>query len=68
MDEQNNNNQVKQNTQLMDLEPVGEVKGGSTALPSVTDLVLDPFNSDRLLMGGRHPGGVNVCLADGSVR
>jgi prepilin-type processing-associated H-X9-DG protein len=55
--------------ELADLEPVEEVKGGGgTALPSVTDLIIDPFNPNRVLAGSKHPGGINVCLADGSVR
>ena len=52
--------------ELDDLEPVGEVKGGP-ALASVTDLIIDPFNSSAT-SGSRHPGGVNVCMGDGSVR
>ena len=51
---------------LDDLEPVGEVKGGP-ALASVTDLIIDPFNSSAA-SGSRHPSGINVCLGDGSVR
>lgn len=30
-----------------DLEPIGEVKGG-LAQASVTDLIIDPFNRNRL--------------------
>ena len=51
---------------LDDLEPVAEVKGG-TALASVTDLIIDPFNHSAA-SGSKHPSGVNVCLGDGSVR
>lgn len=53
--------------ELDDLEPVGEVKGGP-ALASVTDLIIDPFNSSRASSGSSHPSGVNICLGDGSVR
>ena len=62
------NEQSKQDI-FTDLEVVNtdEVKGGP-ALASVTDLVIDPFDPNRGLVGSRHPGGVNVCLADGSVR
>lgn len=51
---------------LDDLEPVGEVKGGPT-IASVTDLIVDPFNSSAS-SGSQHPSGVNICLGDGSVR
>ena len=35
--------------ELDDLETVGEVKGGAgTAIASVTDLIIDPFNNNRL--------------------
>ena len=51
--------------ELADLEPVGEIKGGPLA--SVTDLVIDPFNSNTS-SGSQHPSGINICLGDGSVR
>ncbi|MEW6130192.1 MAG: H-X9-DG-CTERM domain-containing protein [Acidobacteriota bacterium] len=52
--------------EMDDLEPVGEVKGGTT-IASVTDLTIDPFNSSTS-SSSRHPSGINVCLSDGSVR
>jgi prepilin-type processing-associated H-X9-DG protein len=52
--------------EIADLEPVGEVKGGP-ALASVTDLIIDPFNSSAS-SGSQHPSGINICLGDGSVR
>jgi prepilin-type processing-associated H-X9-DG protein len=52
--------------ELDDLEPVGEVKGG-TPLASVTDLIIDPFNSTAV-SGSGHTSGVNICMGDGSVR
>ena len=56
---------TNETNELDDLEPVGEVKGGPIA--SVTDLVIDPFNSSASI-GSQHPSGINVCLGDGSVR
>ena len=54
--------------ELDDLEPVGEVKGGAgTAIASVTDLIIDPFNRSAA-NGSPHPSGVNFCMGDGSVR
>jgi prepilin-type processing-associated H-X9-DG protein len=53
--------------ELDDLESGGEVKGGP-AIASVTDLIIDPFNSNRVSSGSQHPSGVNICLGDGSVR
>ena len=54
--------------ELDDLEPFGEVKGGAgTALASVTDIIIDPFNSSAA-SGSRHTAGMNLCLGDGSVR
>jgi len=67
----NNHNEtvVSDEALLADLEPVEEVKGGSeTALSSVTDLIIDPFNRDRVLAGSQHSAGINVCMMDGSVR
>jgi prepilin-type processing-associated H-X9-DG protein len=53
---------------LEDLETVSDVKGGGgTPIASVTDLIVDPFNS-HASNGSRHSSGINICMGDGSVR
>jgi prepilin-type processing-associated H-X9-DG protein len=41
--------------------------GASPPAPDITDTAIDPAQADNMF-GSSHPGGLNACLADGSVR